>query len=629
MIDFEVKKFYVYQGPNYYLDRQAVVFNLVLDPDGPSADFYRNQIVARLPGLESDYPDRLVSLFARVLIEVLRMEIDLCLERYALSRDGDEHVIAVEYLDDFVAEESARFVADWFKAMTCEEGFDFDKGFSKLQVDFDRSLFGGPTFYSLVEAGLTRGIPVTYCREENQYMWGYGKKQIRGRSTTFHTDSIKDTEFTTYKDMVKDFLLMCGFPTPNGKNCFSEEEAVAEACRQGFPVVVKPLAGHKGQGVTTSITTDDAVRSAFSKVLEGAKEHNIPFDGAIVEKQIFGTDHRLLSVNGRFAAALQRVPAYVDGDGSSTIEELIHVENRRVERLDNARSPLCKIQIDEDLQEYLELQDLNLRSIPDAQQRIELRRVANISAGGVSINVTETIHPKNIKLVEDIAKFFNVTCLGIDVLCSDISQSWSEGDFGIIEINAGPGVFMHLAPAVGGSIDVPGQIMAAYFPHEGSERIPIIAGNKITLDLANGLYYRLEAIRQSIEFGSLTSEGVSFNGESFHKNKHHDKNVKIVLRNPKLEFALFNHTGHDIDDYGLIHQGADVVILDDPSPAEQILERDLRPDGALIRIEPDEITITEQDGIGRSFPIENGTSKEEVILTALEGMLPHLLEKYE
>jgi cyanophycin synthetase len=158
---------------------------------------------------------------------------------------------------------------------------------------------------------------------------------------------------------------------------------------------------------------------------------------------------------------------------------LIEKENAKEIRLDNARSPLCKIKIDDNLKDFLALQNKDLTYIPDAGEKITLRRVANISAGGVSINVTSKIHPDNVKLVENIARYFKVKCLGIDVLAQDISKSWREGNFGIIEINAGPGVFMHLAPAYGGSIDVPKHIMLSHFDTQTKGRIPIIAGNFI------------------------------------------------------------------------------------------------------------------------------------------------------
>jgi len=270
MNDFKVSKVYFYRGPSHYLDRQAMVFNLWLDPEGGPREHFREAVAAQFPALADDWPENLAELFCRVLVQVLKMDIDLFVNRWDISRDGDEHVLAVEYLDDVISEDAAYLVRDWFQALSAGRDFDFPGEFLKLQDEFDRTLFGGPTLYSLIEAGLQRGIQVLYLEEENQFMWGYGERHVRGRSTTFHTDGIKDTEFTTFKDRVKEFLLIRGFPTPVGANCFTEEDAVAEAARLGFPVVVKPVAGHKGQGVVTNIESDEGVRRAFNKIVEAA-----------------------------------------------------------------------------------------------------------------------------------------------------------------------------------------------------------------------------------------------------------------------------------------------------------------------------------------------------------------------
>ena len=627
--DFKVSKFYAYNGPNYYLDRQALVFNLYLDPKGYRVDLYEKKVIEKFPQLEGKIPEKVVDLFAEVLIQVLKMDIDLYINKYSISLDKNEYVIAVEYLDEYITEDAVYFVCDWFRAMTEDKMFDFDNEFEVLQQEFDKTVFGGPTIYSLIEAGLKRNIPVHFLEEENQFQWGYGKKQIRGRSTTFQVDGIKDTEFTMYKDMVADFLEMCGFPTPKGKNCFSAEEIVEEAEKLGFPCVVKPVAGHKGQGVTTGIESVSEVIKAYNNIITASETEGVQFEGALVQQQIYGTDHRLLSIGGKFSAALERVPAYVEGNGKNTIEELIQTENNKVVRLDNARSPLCKIKIDDDLKDYLVLQDISLSSIPAEGKKIYLRRVANISQGGVSINVTDKIHPKNIKLVEDIAKFFDVTCLGIDVLAKDISKPWCEGDFGIIEVNAGPGVFMHLAPAIGGSIDVPGIIMKKFFPKEGFERIPIIAGNNLSLDFCKMLYEKLNEMKWGIEFSSLTEEGIHFNGEYFFKNKDHYQNVKLILRKPQLDFAIFNHNQDDILDQGTYHEGADIVVLENPKYAEATLKRQILPGGFLFEIDEENVIVYQNDEEKAKYPIENPANKDKVLLMAIEQKLDTLIDKYE
>lgn len=624
MRDFDVSKFYAYKGPSEYLDRQALVFNLYLHKDGYRVDFYEKEVYDKFPEIEEKKPENVVDLFAEVLIQILKMDIDLFINKYSITTEGEEYIIAVEYLDDYIAEDCVYFVSDWFKAINADRHFDFDARFTKLQQDFDKTLFGGPTLYSLIEAGLKRNIPVTFLFEENQFMWGYGFKNVRGRSTTFSVDGIKDTEFTMYKDMVKDFLLMCGFPTPVGKNTYTVEEAIEEAEKLGYPVVVKPLAGHKGQGVTTNIESPQQVEQAFNNIYETSEEG---FEGAIVEKQIYGTDHRLLCIGGKFAAALERVPAYVDGNGRDDIERLILFENDKIVRLDNARSPLCKIKIDDDLLDYLELQDLSLRSIPKEGERIYLRRVANISAGGVSINVTDKIHPKNKKMVEDIGKFFNVTCLGIDVLAKDISQPWDEGDFGIIEINAGPGVFMHLAPAIGGSIDVPGKIIRTLIKGEG--RIPILAGNKISAEFCKKLKDKVfEHMSRNFEFASLTDEGVAFNGVHFYKNEDHAQNVKIILRNPKCGFAAIQHTKEDIYDYGTLHLGSDIAVLDNAVESEtHVMKRDLSENGILVIADDNAVQVFQGEEVKASYEIENLENKDDMILEAIVPFLKDIIEK--
>jgi len=627
--DFKISKFTAFDGPNYYMDRKSFVFNIFIAPSGDTVDFFRQEVAKVLPMFAENKRKYVIDLFADVLLHILKMDIDLYINKYEITYDDDEYVVAIEYLDKKNTEESICMVSDWFYAIANDNEFDLLGEWQKIQADFDKTFYGGPTLYSLIEGGLKRNIPVMYLFEENEFLWGYGKKQLRGRSTTFHTDSIKDTEFTMYKDMVGDFLDMCGFPTPNTMNTFTEEDAVFAASRIGYPCVIKPVVGHKGEGVTTGVIDEQGVREAFKVILKICEEKEMLFDGVLVQTQIFGTDHRLLTVDGKFAAALERVPAFVEGDGVHTIEKLIEIENAKIIRLDNARSPLCKIKTDEDLLTYLTLQNLKLSTVPAEGVNITLRRVANISAGGVSYNVTDKVHPDNIQMVEDIATFFSVKCLGIDVLAKDISQSWRDGDFGIIEINAGPGVFMHLVPAYGGSIDVPEMILYSHFKNDANARIPIIAANTISKNLADKLNHRLHEIKPDIFFAYLTDEGVFFNGRYFHKNQSHLQNEKIILRHPKTDIALFAHDKDNIFDYGLLHSGADMLILEDAAYAEEsVLIRQLFKGCPLIEIIDNQIQLLINEQIIETKMVESDQEKDDVILELMDRYLPNLIEKY-
>lgn len=646
--DFLIRKIYTYSGPSLYLNKPAVVFNLSLDPEGPDADFYKDKVLMQFSDLDQNYPGKVASLFAEVLLRVVKMDLDLYVNGFSVTPDGDEYTIAIEYLDAKLAKDCIYLVSDWFNAMNDnDESFDFQDEFTLLQKKFDKTLFGGPTIYSLIEGGVKRGIPVHYLYEENQFQWGYGKKQRRGRSTIFHTDGIKDTEFTSYKDMVGDFLELCGFPTPKGKNCFAEEEILEEAEKIGWPVVIKPVAGHKGQGVTTGIESIEEAKKAFNNIVKAAQEAGVAFEGALVQQQIYGYDHRILTIGGKFVACLKREPAFVIGDGKSTIKELIDKDNELEIRADTARSPLAKIKLDEDMLDFLHLRGLTADDIPQENEKVVLRRVANISAGGVSFNVTSDTHPKNIEMAENIAKFLNVTALGIDVLAQDISKPWDEGNFGIIEINAGPGVFMHLAPAFGGSVDVPGKIMEHFYGSDPvKSRVPIIVGNFLTSPLIEKIYSALQELKPDVEFGCVKTNGVYFNNVLFTHNNHFE-NCKILFRNPKLDIAVIDHYSENIHDYGTYHSGHDIAILDRANYAEQILARDLLPDGILIEITgTDQLTVENTENqhdakapliivvkkageVLATIPVENEEELDNLTFKALKPYLKEVFLKYE
>jgi cyanophycin synthetase len=508
--------------------------------------------------------------------------------------------------------------------------FTFSAKFRKLQLDYERGLYGGPTIYSLIEAGMKRGIPVNYLKVEHQFQWGYGKKSIRGKSTVLDVDGIKDTEFTEYKDSCKEFLLSCGFPTPRGESCFDEESCVEVANELGFPVVLKPISGHKGQGVTTGIANDQEVREAYQRVLKHHEEHATEFGGVIVEQQVSGRDHRLLAVGGKFVAALEREPAYVIGDGVHDIENLIRIENdTNPDRSSGIRAPLAKIVIDEDIHNYLSLQNLSVKSVPKDGAQIYLRRVANISSGGLSVNVTDIIHPKNIQMVEDIAGFFRVTVLGIDVLTEDISKPWTEGNFGIIEINAGPGIFMHLAPAKGAPIDVPGKLMEHFFPTPSACRVPMIIGNNLSAEFCAKIYQKVKEINPALKyFGSAGKEGAFLNGRFLVKNKQHDANIEIILRHIGLEIAVFSHDREAIHDYGIYHSKADIVILDNPNYAEKMLEREMLPEGYVIDVYEDKIEVLDNEKSLGVHAIRTPEEKEAKLLEIIGLILPEILKKY-
>ncbi len=157
----------------------------------------------------------------------------------------------------------------------------------------------------------------------------------------------------------------------------------------GYPVAVKPVVGHKGIGVTADVQDSKELVSAYNRALASIPEDQVT--RIIVEKSISGSDFSFVVCHGRFVAATERRPASVVGDGYLTLAELIRQENRKPARLDTPTSPMSKIQIDEAMELYLEEQRLSLDSVVEKGRTVYLRKVANLSAGGMSIDATQTV----------------------------------------------------------------------------------------------------------------------------------------------------------------------------------------------------------------------------------------------
>jgi len=633
--DFTVHKFRSYSGPNYYLNRQAFIFNLFLNPDGPTVDFYKDEVIKKFPQLEKHYPKEVITLFTTILTSVFKMNMDLFVGKKSINSDGEEWTIAMEHIDDYISMEIVYFVRDWFASINNNDhNFDFEGEYRKLQSIIQNSIFGAPTIYAMIEGAVKKNINVHYHSDENQFQWGYGRKQIRGNSTIFHTDSKIDIDFISYKDCIHDFLTKYGFPTPPSRNVFYADEIIEEATLLGYPVVVKPVKDKRREHLFRDITSPAQLTKAFHQIVTASERIN-RFDGAILQKQIPGFDYRILTVGGKYAACMQRTPPNITGDGQNTIEQLIALENQQEVRKDQIRSPLRKIIINQNLIKHLQEKGLSISDIPQKGKRIYLRNVSHISSGGVSTNVTGMVHKDNIILAESIAKFFNITVLGIDMISENIEESWKKGNLGVIDINAGPGIFMHLYPAVGKREDIPKIIMQHLFNNqEGADRIPIIAGNCISSKLITKISAKIREFKKDVEIGSVRKNGIYFNNNHITKKERHDTNCEILLRNPKLDIAIINHTRKNIETYGIWHQGLDLAILENAGYSEYILKRDLVHNGLLLEILDindgnQELLLTCNEKELKKIILTDQTQKEEKIFNMLKPYLKKILHKYD
>ncbi|MBW4579787.1 MAG: cyanophycin synthetase [Tildeniella nuda ZEHNDER 1965/U140] len=617
---FDIFNLRHYGGPNFYLPTAAAAFDFALVQENPPLplDAYLEVIGDRYPHLLDETHESYAHLFARTVAEVSKLEMDLHLTQWSVKPGEVLAKVAVQSLHGRTSRAIVYCVWDWFEAITRDRRFWIEDQIEVLQGFFRDSVYGGPTVYALLKTAYELDIPTFYLWDERLMQYGYGRKQVRGIATTFDHDSHIDSDFTTGKDDCKEFLHTLGFPIPRGSIVYTVGEAIMAAKQIGYPVAVKPVVGHKGIGVTADVQNVDDLELAFDRAVEA-----VPDDQStriIVEQSIAGKDYRLLCVNGKFVAATERRPASVTGDGDATIRELIDRENRTAARVDTPTSPLGKIQCDDAMERYLDEQGLAMVSVLERDRTIYLRKVANLSAGGLSIDATRQIHPDNIILAQDIALHFRLTCLGIDVVCPDLAASWKDGSFGIIEINAAPGINMHLKPAVGESVDVPAHILKTFFDTDKAARIPTISFNRTSVSDLQEIVDHILLQHPHWVIGAVCRDGVFVNRSEKSLHPDYNTNVQNLLRNPRLDLLIAEYREEVLDRDGMFYYGSNVVVLDDPTETEMMLTRDVFDDSTVVVKQKDTVSV-HRDGLIEQYKLGENEPFSRVYLKEVATIL--------
>ena len=326
----------------------------------------------------------------------------------------------------------------------------------------------GPSTMSLVRAAEARGIPWMRLNNYSLVQLGHGRYQQRIQATvTSHTPHIA-VELASDKEETNKILQGLGLPVPRQALVNREEEAVKEATRIGFPVVVKPYNANHGRGVSLHINDGPGVRAAFAI----AQQHS---RSVIVESYILGYDHRMVVVNGKLIAVSLREPGHVVGDGTHTIEELVAEVNSDPRRGIGHEKVLTRIEFDHQAETLLAKMGYNRATVPAAGEKVYLRATGNLSTGGTARDVTDIVHPDNAEMAVRAVEAIGLDVGGVDFLCQDITQSYKEHGGAICEINAAPGFRMHMAPSEGTPRDVAQPVMDMLFPPGTPARIPIAA----------------------------------------------------------------------------------------------------------------------------------------------------------
>jgi cyanophycin synthetase len=272
------------------------------------------------------------------------------------------------------------------------------------------------------------------------------------------------------------------------------------------------------------------------------------------------------------------------------------------------------------MERYLDEQGLSTDSVIEKDRTVYLRKVANLSAGGLSIDATRTVHPDNIILAQDIAQHFRLTCLGIDVIASSLAKSWKSGEFGIIEINAAPGISMHLRPAVGESVDVPSHILETFFESGTDARIPIITFNRISVQELQETIDHILLQHSDWTIGAVCRDAVFVNRSEKILHKDYNTNVQNLMRNPKLDLLLAEYPSDVLERDGMFYYGSNIVVLDNPTETEMILTRDIFDDSTVVIKEGDNVSIRHK-GLIEQYTLGSGEPFTRVFLKEIGTIL--------
>lgn len=451
--------------------------------------------------------------------------------RTTATTDAGVYQVVVEYSEEAVGRQAFEDAQKLIQAALGQGTFDADKTVAALrELDEDERL--GPSTGSIVDAAVARGIPYRRLTRGSLVQFGWGSKQRRIQAAEIDSTSAVAESIGQDKDLTKRLLHAAGVPVPLGKPVESLDEAWEVALKVGLPVVVKPQDGNQGKGVTVNITDRAQLDAAYRNAAE--------YGTVMVERFLPGHDFRLLVVGDQPVAAARREPPQVLGDGQHTVRELVEQVNLDPRRGEGHATSLTKIRLDEIAVARLAAQDLTPDSVPPKGQRVILRNNANLSTGGTATDVTDDVHPEVAARAIAAAQMVGLHICGVDMVAETVLRPLEEQGGGFVEVNAAPGLRMHLAPSYGKPRNVGQAMVDRLYAHGDDGRIPTVAvtgtnGKTTTARLISHLF-----TAQGLRVGMTNTDGVYVNGRQIDSGDcSGPKSARNVLLHPEVDAAVF------------------------------------------------------------------------------------------
>jgi len=476
---------------------------------------------------------------------------------FGKTRATDEnglYKVVIDYEEEILARECLQLAHRICFAAVYDQPFDLSGEIDRLR-DLTQDVCLGPSTRAIVDAARKRRIPVRRMNSASLVVLGHGNRQHRIQAAETDQTSAIAEGIAQDKQLTKTLLKAVGVPVPYGREVYDAEDAWSAADAIGLPVVVKPLDGNKGRGVTVNLSSREDVMAAY-------KAARVESSEVLVEEFIPGKDYRLLIVGNKLVAAARREPAHVIGDGIHTVQNLIDQENTNPLRGEYHALPLSKLSVDVISQNLLTEQGLTLESVPPAGMMVLLRRNANLSTGGTAVDVTDQVHPEIARAAEDAARAVGLDVAGVDIVAQDIGSPLEEQKGGVVEVNAAPGLRMHTHPSQGIPRPVGDAIVSTMFAEGDTGRIPIAAITGVNGKTTTTRFITHLLKETGLAVGMTCSDGVYIDGRRIdNEDCSGPQSARAVLLNPIVQAAVLETARGGILREGLGFDHCDVAVV--------------------------------------------------------------------
>lgn len=474
---------------------------------------------------------------------------------YGKAREikGDRYYIIAQYEYENTIINIANLAVDLINSLIKNIPIDFEGRIEEIKKILQKETIG-PSTKSICDAAKSYGLPVMELGKSGIYQIGYGSKGRIIEATISNKTNCIGVDISCDKLLTKQMLDIQNIPVAAGKKVLNMIDLLREADLIGYPVVLKPQYGNKGQGVMLNLKNEKELVKAYNYILKKTKD-------IIIEKYVYGNDYRVCVVNNRVVAVSLRVAPFVVGNGIDTLKTLIDKLNNDPLRGEDHEKPLTVVKFNEDLYNCLCNQGIGLEYIPNEGEKIILRENANLSTGGIAIDCTEDICSENIEYCIRAAKTLGLDICGVDICAENISIPMNKQNGIVMEVNAAPGIRMHQFPSEGKSRDVGKAIIDMIYEGNPSN-IPVISvtgtNGKTTTTRMIGHVLSM----MGLNTGMTSTEGIYINNKCIHEGDDSGFNsAKTVLLNKDVDVAVLETARGGLIRKGLAYDLADIAVI--------------------------------------------------------------------